>query len=266
LETEPTSIGEAARRCGGADFIATGFETIADLPPGGLTAIQERQRLAVTTGRVVVEPGLARALRVFKDPLAFLDFETVMLAIPVWDGCHPYDQVPVQFSCDRPAPDGAIGHHEWLADRPGDPRPELARALVAACLGARTVVAYNAQFERRCIEMLADAVPDLADDLLDIAERLADPLPIIREHVYHPDFHGSFSLKSVLPAMVPGSGYDNLEVAEGATASVELERLMFRADSMTQDERRLLREALLRYCALDTMSMVRLLDRLRDLA
>ena len=253
-------------RNGGADFIAQGFETIADLPPGGLTAIQERQRLAVTTGRVVVEPGLERALRVFREPLAFLDFETVMLAIPVWDGCHPYDTVPVQFSCDRSGPDGTIDHHEWLADGPGDPRPELARALVAACRGARTVVAYNASFERRCIEMLADAVPDLADDLLDIAERLQDPLPVVREHVYHPDFHGSFSLKSVLPALVPGPGYDELEVAEGGTASVELERRMFHADTMTADEKQHLRDALLRYCALDTMSMVRLLDELRELA
>ena len=188
---------------GAAALIAQGYETIAELPAGGLNAIQERQRLAVLAGRMIVEPGLAEALRVFEPPLAFLDFETVGLAIPVWDGCHPYDAVPVQFSCHRPAPDGTIAHHEWLADGPGDPRPELARALVAACRGARTVVAYNAGFERGCIERLADAVPELADDLLAIAARLADPLPVVRAHVYHPDFHGSFSLKSVLPALVP---------------------------------------------------------------
>jgi hypothetical protein len=109
-------------------------------------------------------------------------------------------------------------------------------------------------------------VPQLADDLLDIAARLADPLPVVREHVYHPDFHGSFSLKAVLPALVPGPGYEELEVAEGATASLALDRLMFRGDAMTADERQRLRDALLRYCALDTMSMVRLLERLRELA
>jgi hypothetical protein len=253
-------------RNGGADLIAQGFETIAELPPGGLTAIQERQRRAVRTDRLIVEPGLAKALRVFREPLAFLDFETVGLAIPAWNGCHPYDAVPVQFSCHRPAPDGTIAHHEWIADGPGDPRPELAQRLVAACRGARTVVAYYASFERRGIEMLAAALPELADDLLGIADRLADPLPVVREHVYHPNFRGSFSLKAVLPALVPGPGYEELEVAEGATASVELERLLFRGDAMTAAERQDLREALLRYCALDTMSMVRLLDRLRELA
>ncbi len=247
----------------------------------------------------------------------------------MWDGCHPYDQVPVQFSCDVETADGTLAHHEWLADGPTDPRPELARALVAACAGARTVVAYNAGFERGCIERLADAVPALADDLLAIAGRLADPLPIVRAHVYHPDFHGSFSLKSVLPALVPavppdagpdlvstvesgasddvgaglaptiaypplsdvGAGlaparagmatpapggtpnqsrsnspYAALEIAEGATAAVELERLLFRGDAMTAADKQHLRDALLRYCAVDTMSMVRLLDKLRALA
>jgi Domain of unknown function(DUF2779) len=321
---------------GGASLIAAGFETIAELPPEILTAVQARQRVAVLTGHIVVEPGLDRALRVFEPPLAFLDFETVAPAIPVWDGCHPYDQVPVQFSCDVEAAGGTLAHHEWLADGPGDPRPELARALVAACAGARTVVAYNAGFERGCIERLANAVPALADDLLAIAGRLADPLPIVRAHVYHPDFHGSFSLKSVLPALVQGpasevndsapggraphltpvgraprppcdgvphgpdagaglappragiatpapepaviarseattqsrpqSPYADLEIAEGATAAVELERLLFRGETMTAAERAHLRGALLRYCAVDTMSMVRLLDRLRELA
>jgi hypothetical protein len=298
---------------GGAALIAQGFETIAQLPPDGLNPIQARQRLAVLTGQLIVEPGLAEALRVFEEPLAFLDFETVALAIPVWDGCHPYEAVPVQFSCDVEAADGTLAHHEWLADGPGDPRPGLARALVAACRGARTVVAYNAHFERGCIERLADAVPELADDLLAIAGRLADPLPVVRAHVYHPDFHGSFSLKSVLPALVPmvppdagpGAGaavesdtpsdvgaalasaragvasaadsgttnqprphspYADLEIAEGATAAIELERLLFRGDAMTAAERAHLRDALLRYCAVDSMSMVRLLTRLRELA
>lgn len=252
-------------RNGGAALIAQGFERIAELPPGGLTVIQERQRRAVRSGRMIVEAGLARALRAFREPLAFLDFETVALAVPVWDGCRPYDQVPVQFSCHRPAPDGSIANHEWIADGLGDPRPELARRLVAACRGAQTVIAYNASFERRCLKFLAAAVPELARDLHEIISHLADLLPVVRQHVYHPEFGGSFSLKAVLPALVPGPGYEELEVAEGASASLELARLLFSGDAMTDGERRSLRDALLRYCALDTMSMVRLLERLREL-
>src|SRR5437867_1060382 len=74
-----------------------GYATIHDLPDGiPLKAVQDRQRRAVQAGRLIVEPGLAAALRGLEPPLAFLDFETVGLPIPVWYGCHPYDAVPAQ--------------------------------------------------------------------------------------------------------------------------------------------------------------------------
>jgi len=249
----------------GADLVARGYETIDRLPAAGLSPVQRRQRQAVRTGRLIVEPGLAAALRTFREPLNFLDFETVGFAIPVWDGCHPYDAIPAQFSCHHLAADGTLTHDEWIADGPGDPRPELARRLLDACPGRGTIVAYNAGFERRGIETLADGVPHLADDLLAVAGRLADLLPVVRDHVYHPGFGGSFSLKAVLPALVPGPGYDDLEIAEGTIASVELERLMFDT-TMGAEEQQHLRRVLLRYCARDTLGLVGLLGRLRELA
>ena len=140
-----------------------GYHTIHDLPEDVvLGPIADRQRRAVQAGQLIVEPGLAQALEAFVPPIAFLDFETVGLAVPVWNGCHPYDAVPVQFSCHVAQADGQVTHHAWLAEGPEDPRPALAERLVAACRGARTVVAYNAPFERRCLEQLADAVPHLA--------------------------------------------------------------------------------------------------------
>jgi hypothetical protein len=250
----------------GADLIGRGFETIDELPTEDLNPIQKRQQQAVRTSTLIVEPGLAEALQSFGDPLAFLDFETVGLAIPVWAGCHPYDAVPAQYSFDSLTVDGTISHDEWIAQGSEDPRPAIASRLVKACRGAETVVAYNAGFERRAIELLAAGVPDLAGELLSIAERLADLLPVVRDYVYHPDFRGSFSLKRVLPALCPGPGYDELEVAEGSAASVELERLMFSSSAMAESEKASLRTALLRYCALDTMSLARLLQRLRQLA
>ena len=253
-------------RQGGADLVAKGFDTIGQLPSNiGLSAIQDRQRRAVNSGQLIVEPGLGDALRVFAEPLAVLDFETIGLAIPVWDGCHPYDAIPVQFSCDRVDPGGVVIHHEWIAEGPGDPRPELARYLVDACRGARTVVAYNAGFEKGCLERLAAGVPKLATELLEIAGKLADPLPVLREYIYHPAFGGSFSLKAVLPALVPDLAYEGLEIADGSTASLELVRLIFEGDSIAPEERQRVRNALLRYCALDTMAVVKLLERMREL-
>jgi hypothetical protein len=249
------------------EFEAQGYATIYDLPDGlGLNAQAERQRRAVQANCLLVEGDLARSLELFQGPLAFLDFETVQFAIPIWDGCHPFDQVPAQFSCHRARADGGLEHDEWAPEAPGDPRAEIARRVVEACAGARTVVAYNAGFEKCCLDTLANAFPDQAAALRDVISRLADPLPIVREHVYHPDFGGSFSLKSVLPALVPTLAYEDLEIAEGETASRALMQLVVDDGTLTPAERAPRREALLRYCERDTLAMVRVLSRLRELA
>ena len=249
------------------EFAAQGYTTIQDLPDGlGLNPQAERQRRAVQTGRLLVEGDLARALEHFPPPLAFLDFETVQFAIPIWDGCHPFDQVATQFSCHRERPDGGLDHHEWAPEAPGDPRAEIARRVVEACAAARTVVAYSAGFEKGCLEALANTLPDQAAALHDVSSRLADLLTLVREHVYHPDFGGSFSLKNILPALVPGLGYDDLEIAEGGTASRELMQLVMDDAALLPAERARRREALLRYCERDTLAMVRVLSRLRELA
>ena len=244
-----------------------GYQTIHDIPDDvPLGKIADRQRRAVQGGRVIVEPSLAQALVPFVPPIAFLDFETVGLPIPVWNGCHPYDAVPVQFSCHVEGADGRVVHHEWLADGSQDPRPALAERLARACEGARIVVAYSAGFERGCIERMADALPGLAGPLRNIAARLVDFLPVVRNHVYHPDFGGSFSLKRVLPALVPELRYDDLPINEGSMASLELERMLFQGAELTEEAKAQLRTDLLRYCHQDTWGLVKLLRELRELA
>jgi predicted RecB family nuclease len=240
-------------------LIAQGYETIDQLPDDvKLGVVAARQRRAVRQGSIVVERDeLVRALAAVERPVAHLDFETVGPAIPRWSGCRPYDQVPVQLSCHVVGVEGATTHHEWLFDGDGDPRPDAARAILAACRGAKTVTAYFSSFEKQCIELVAAACPDDAEELRRIAASLVDLLPIVREHVYHPDFCGSFSLKSVLPALVPEMTYQGLEIAEGGAAQVQLSRLLFDAD-VNEAERREIRDALLRYCKLDTDAMVAL--------
>ena len=250
------------------DLEASGCRTIQALPPGmNLNPTAERQRRSVVSDKMIVEPSLRAALKEFEPPLAFLDFETINPAIPVWAGCHPYDNIPVQFSCHRQKRGGGYEHFEWLADGPGDPRPQIAEALAEACAGARTILAYNAGFEKTCLRGLGAALgPKPARAMQDIETRIEDLLPVVRDHVYHPDFGGSFSLKAVLPALVPDLAYEGLEISDGSTASVELVRLIFDGDSIAPEERQRVGNALLRYCALDTMGVVRLLERMRELA
>jgi predicted RecB family nuclease len=248
------------------EYQADGYATLYDLPTDlELSVIHARQVKAVQTGRMVVEPALATALAQFASPLAFLDFETVSLAIPRWPGCRPWQLVPVQFSVHAEQRGRGLVHHQWIADGPDDPRPALAEALVQACAGARRIVAYYASFERDCIRQLQDAVPQFAKELDRIANRLVDLLPAVRSNVYHPDFGGRFSIKKTLPALVPSLSYADLKVQDGEVATVELQRLMFERDKMAAGERAALREALLRYCERDTWAMVKLLEKLRTL-
>lgn len=252
---------------GALELEEQGYRTIYDLPEDvPLGAIADRQRRAVREGRTIAEPTLARALEVFVPPIAFIDFETVGLPVPVWNACHPYDNVPVQFSCHVQEHDGSVSHHEWLAEGPKDPRPVLAQHLIKACEGAKTVVAYNAGFEKKCIDQMADAFPSLVAPLRNITARLVDILPVVRNHVYHPDFAGSFSLKKVLPTLAPELSYAGLAIAEGGTASRELERLIFNGNELDTEAKRQLRTDLLCYCRQDTWGLVKLLSYLKKLA
>lgn len=245
-----------------------GYRTILDLPDDlGLDGVADRQRRAVQAGDVVVDDGLAEALDALVSPVAHLDFETIAPAVPAWPGCSPYRPVPVQFSV-RLDGTGKRGGREtsWLAEGPEDPRRPLAHALVRALQGTGSVIAYNASFEAERIRELAAAVPELAGELLGIIDRLVDLLPLVRQHVYHPEFNGSFGLKSVAPALVPGFSYDELEVGDGTTASNALQAMLIQQEPRAAGERKRLRHALLQYCATDTLATALVLGRLRRLA
>lgn len=244
-----------------------GVETIEQIPKDfELTDIQERQRRAVIAGKALIEPALARELKAFDVArIAFLDFETVAEAIPVWNGCRPYDQVPAQFSCHTRDGSGKIAHHQWIAEGPEDPRPELARRVVEACRGAEIVVAFNAAFEKAGLKLLAEGAPHLAAELEGVIARVRDLADPVRNGIYHPDFLGSYSLKPVVGALLPDLAYEDLEVGEGTLASVRLRRLMFEGESIPVADRARMRQELLDYCGRDTLVMVKLLDKLRTL-
>jgi Domain of unknown function(DUF2779) len=250
----------------GCDFMLTGVNRILDLPPSQkLNVTQKRQIRAMKEGRIIVEPGLKKALAAFDGRLGFLDFETIQRAVPVWPGMAPWEQAPAQFSYHEANGDGTYAHAEYLAEGPKDCRPELARAMVAATKRAEKVVTYS-HFEKTKIRGLQEAVPDLRAELEALEGKLIDLLPVVRENVYHPDFLGSFSLKYVLHPLVPELTYDDLVIVDGLVASVEIARLLFVAGKIAPEEQSRVRQDLLNYCERDTWAMVKVLERLRELA
>lgn len=244
-----------------------GIETIDQIPSDfPLNDLHTRHRRAIKNGEVIIEDGLAEALAQFAYPIAMLDFETVGSTLPVWDGTGPFQAIAAQFSVHTIHEDGKIEHTAFLADPGSDPRPSVAAALAPALQGANTILAWNAGFERRCLKDLAEVSEEHRPDLNDAIGKLHDLLPVVKKHVYHPDFHGSFSIKAVVPALLPDLSYDSLDVADGGTASNALEALLTTPDQIREVDRKKLREQLFAYCNHDTLVMVELWKHLQSLA
>lgn len=242
---------------------AMGVQSIKDIPDDfELTEIQRRAAACVKTGNTWFSPELPAELAKLEYPLYFLDFETVNPAIPRFAGMHPYDHLPFQFSLHIEREPGAEPeHHEFLADDRTDLRSKFIASLCDVVGERGSIVVYNQQFESARLSDLASWFPEFCDRIKNIQSRLWDLLPIIRNHVYHPAFAGSYSLKAVLPALVPEMTYEGMTVADGVDAGRAWESLI-RAGG-NPEERNRLRSALLVYCEQDTFALLRLLDKLR---
>ncbi len=230
----------------------------------GLGPRQKRMIEVTLSGqRQVDADAIQKELSEWHYPLHFLDFETTAPAVPRFDGTHPFDNVPFQFSCHvQMNAEGPLLHSEYLHDSSSDPRQGLLNALLASIGPSGSVVAYFQSFERRCLLDLAKHFPEHAEALTAIAERLVDPLPIFRASVYDREFRGSFSMKSVAPALLGQEmSYDGMVVGNGVEAQVAFDELI--SDSTSQERKKELRAAMLEYCRKDTLAMVHLVEWLR---
>jgi hypothetical protein len=242
-------------------LIEAGVDDIRDIPPGALTnATQEWVRRVTIAGQAELKPAAAEALRALPYPRYYFDFETVAFAVPIWAGTRPYQALPFQWSCHIETAPGVIGHREFLADGASPPMRECAETLIDALGDAGPVMVYT-NYEATVLRALAGCYPDLAPQLEAIIARLYDLHPLVKANYYHPDMLGSWSIKAVLPTLAPELDYAALgEVQEGAGASEAFLEIL--APDTDQDRRETLREALRRYCALDTLAMVRLAQAL----
>ena len=178
---------------------------------------------------------------------------------------RPYQQVPFQWSLHRVDPHGRVRHREFLADGRSDPRPAFARTLLAALRHRHAPILVWSRFESSRLAELAAALPEHAADIAAVRARLLDLHPIVRGHVGHPDFGGSFSLKAVAPVLAPEIAYDDLDgVHDGGEASTALVRLALGAFESAAEEAAI-RRALLEYCGRDTLALLELHRALRRL-
>jgi hypothetical protein len=236
---------------------ALGIDSISSIPPDfPLTAKQVIIRDALVSGRPYVAKDLQKRLQFLGPPACYLDFEAIMPPIPLYEGAHPYQTLPFQWSLHRRDGDGTLRHQEFLADGASDPRRKFAETLIDALASSDYPIIVYSAYERTQLTALAVEFPDLSVALNRVIARLADLLPIVRSAVYFPDFQFSNSIKSVAPALCPSFGYDDLDgIADGLAASAAFHQIACGA-IIVPEELANLRVQLLAYCARDTLAMV----------
>ena len=250
-----SGLGGGKKKLG--QWVSAGYRDIRDVPAGVITS-ETQQRIHSVTRKGVAEllPGARIFVESLPYPRFYLDFETAGPAIPLWAGTRPYQALPFQWSCHIERAPGEMEHAEFL-DLSGEaPMRALAKQMIADLETEGPVLMYTS-YERDVIKGLIEMFPDLAADLQAIIDRLVDLHPTTRASYYHPDMHGSWSIKAVLPTIAPEMDYALLEgIAEGTEASGAYVEAIHPDTSVERKEE--IRLNLLKYCKHDTEAMVRL--------
>ena len=215
-------------------------------------------------GTYVEKENIRDFLDTLSYPLYFLDFETIQPVIPRFIGTKPYQQITFQYSLHYIEEEGGeLKHKEFLAESGPDPRRTLAEQLCNDIPMNVCVTAYNKDFECTRIKELAEAFPDLADHLLNIRDNIVDLLdPFQHGYYYNKAMGGSFSIKSVLPAIFPDDPALDYHNLEGVHNGSEAMNIFPEIEFMDPKEREAARHNLLKYCELDTYAMVKVWEEL----
>jgi hypothetical protein len=247
------------------EFATLGVIDIEAIPLG--FKLSKKQQIVcncVRTKKPFVGRSLANNLAAVAWPARYLDFESVMTPLPLYDGMPPFTQVLTQYSVHKCSAPGVVQEHrEYLADTARNCERELAERLIHDLGDEGSVIVYS-HFESTWIKSLSKRFPDLADALAAVLERLFDLLPVIRDGYCHPEFGGSFSIKKTLPALVKGMSYKGLAIGDGDTAVACFAKMAMGRYSAS--EAKVIRESLLRYCEQDTFAMVKLHESLLQAA
>ena len=243
-----------------------GITRNADIP--AKIKLMPRQKLQIQAEKTGQTHLNKKALREFLDgivyPVSFLDFETVAPAVPWIDGTKPYQQLPFQFSLHKlDAPEETPYDFGWIWRGNGEIWQSMLFQLKQFLGKTGSIIAYNASFEKNVLKMAVKMQPEYGDWLDGVLERFVDLLVPFRNFVvYHPQQHGSASLKAVLPALT-GQKYDHLQVQDGQMAGWTFRRIL---ESEDEEESDGLRDDLEKYCRLDTFGMVLILRKLNELS
>ncbi len=242
-----------------------GIVLMKDVPAHMLSLNQRLLVEAATEKKTVASKEL---IKDFVDslwyPQCFLDFETFSSPVPPLDGTRPYQQIPFQYSLDCIDTERSeLKHFEYLGQPGVDPRRELIEKLMKDIPENACTLAYNKSFETGILNSLKKWFPEYTVKIDKIISNMRDPMmPFKNKDYYHWKMWGSYSLKYVLPALIPELSYEDMEINDGGMASEMYLQMFYSNDSA---EIAKIRNNLLEYCKLDTLAMVRIVNVLQEM-
>jgi Domain of unknown function(DUF2779) len=238
-------------------LVTQGHTDLRDVPEAMLSKPDHlRVWRASRSGQAELDAEAARELRALPYPRYYVDFEAIQFAVPVWENTRPYEALPFQWSCHVETADGNLTHKAFLDESGKAPMRAFADSLIST-LGTHGPVLVYSPYEHRVIRELSARFPALARPLGRIAHRLVDLLPITRAYYYHPQMKGSWSIKTVLPAVVPELAYEGLGAVQDGMAAQDAYRELIHP-ATTEERRAQLKADLEKYCEHDTRALVEL--------
>ncbi len=239
----------------------SGYKTINQIPEENNLDknvnlhIQAYKSGEVTVNKVEIE----KFLNKIAYPIFFMDFETFMPAIPIYENTKPYQHLPFQYSLHcKKSKDDALEHFYFLAEQGSDPRKAFIENLLKNIGTDGTVLVYDTLMEKNVLNGLKQIYPEHTIKIEALLTRFVDLIkPFQEKSYYHPAMKNSFSIKNILHALVPELSYTNLSISSGSIAMTAFENLQTETDIFKIIETR---EHLLNYCELDTLAMVKLLE------
>ncbi|MFD1063680.1 DUF2779 domain-containing protein [Winogradskyella litorisediminis] len=225
--------------------------------------LNDKQQLQVESVRqnrpIIDNKEIDNKLSALKFPLHFIDYETYASAVPRIDGVRPHQHIPFQVSIHTMQEDGSIKHFEFLADAL-EPPIKLIEFMETSTGKTGTFISWHASFEKSRNKDMIEMLPQYEDYLTYMNNNMFDLEDIFKTDYVDYRFHGSTSIKKVLPVLLPELSYDALEVQNGTMALDVWGRMVLENDY--EGEKEEVRKSLLSYCELDTLAMVKLYKEL----
>lgn len=242
------------------------YQTLLDMGITSLADIKsdfplsERQKWLVQSIHqekpIIQYEKIKKGLDALQYPLYFLDYETFGTALPIHDGYKPYQNITFQYSLHVVEnPDDEGEHYEFLACDQKEPSKGLCDSLLSHIGSEGTVIVWHKSFECGRNSELGELQIAFKKQLLDINKRTFDLKEIFSNSLYVDyRFHGSASIKDVLPVLIPELSYKELDIAKGDVAMTKWYEMVY--GNLSDQEKEKIKYDLLTYCKLDTLAMV----------